>query len=878
MSRINRHFVWSVFLILIVIINLMNVNVAFADDGTPPPTATEEPTQPPVESTETPVVETPAPTETPVSTEETPVVEDQAPALEEAVPSELLAQVPEDTNVVVLDEQGQALVLGSQDAADALVTSDPVWCPASVAAPTPGLNNCSVSYAGITELLDAMRVNPTAFDEDGTIFLEKPAGLGFTTPLILDDSATSLFGSFATLSAFNLIIQGGWNVSPNTFSGHTNFGASGVIEGYVLIGSAINPWAGNITLRDINVSGISVANSVTVYTSSGNIVLSDVEVGQQRGTNYTAYLDSNSGNIIVGDTSFFAGDNTGGDRNKGFYAETTTGSISITGTGSSPTFQNARGTDPANYNGATLSAPTVTLTNVISQDNDGNGIAIFNANVVTLTNVTSGVVDPNPATPYAEGNGLSGVLVNGTGSTTVTINGGSFNRNGRYGIEILSGGAISIVSNPSYDGNVLGNFFENTPPDTSITSNPSSPTNNASATFSFTGTDNTSPGVLTFQCSRDGAGFTACISPINYAGLADGNHNFQVRALDQSGNTDPSPANFSWIIDTTPPTIGPHGDETVEATSSAGAVVNYISPATSDAVDGVGVASCSPVSGSLFALGDTTVTCTASDTAGNVATPSSFVVHVVDTTAPTLNLPTDITANATGSVGVVVSYSASASDIVDGSVLTNCSPASGSTFPLGSTTVNCSAVDSHGNSANGSFIINVIDLGGPALNLPANSVTEATIPVTGDELIDLDCFTVANAFGIMVTFHNLCDQQAGIGEITNTSLPGALPSGYSFVAGLDIQVLDLGQILEALPNNAGVQMEFPLGGSQDQFAVLYWNDGQWVEITQPMNDNDLDQVLSTNAQNELYKMSSSNSELQKVLTTEFTGTFVLVKK
>src|SRR3972149_7975342 len=86
MLRINRQLVWSIFLILVVIINLMNVNIVLADDTPPPPT--EEPTQPPVESTETPVVETPAPTDTPVSTEETPAAEEQVqgPALEEAVP------------------------------------------------------------------------------------------------------------------------------------------------------------------------------------------------------------------------------------------------------------------------------------------------------------------------------------------------------------------------------------------------------------------------------------------------------------------------------------------------------------------------------------------------------------------------------------------------------------------------------------------------------------------------------------------------------------------------------------------------------------------------------------------------------------------------
>ena len=43
----------------------------------------------------------------------------------------------------------------------------------------------------------------------------------------------------------------------------------------------------------------------------------------------------------------------------------------------------------ADYNGATLSAPTITLTNVTARNNDLNGIAIANANTVTLNNVTA---------------------------------------------------------------------------------------------------------------------------------------------------------------------------------------------------------------------------------------------------------------------------------------------------------------------------------------------------------------------------------------------------------------------------------------------------------------------------------------------------------
>ena len=86
-------------------------------------------------------------------------------------------------------------------------------------------------------------------------------------------------------------------------------------------------------------------------------------------------------------------------------------------------------------------------------------------------------------------------------------------------------------------------------PNTTITSSPTDLSNSDSASFSFTSTDSSS----TFQCRLDGAAFTACTSPESYGGLADGSHNFQVRATDGAGITDVSPASFTWTIDTTPP-------------------------------------------------------------------------------------------------------------------------------------------------------------------------------------------------------------------------------------------------------------------------------------------------------------------------------------
>jgi hypothetical protein len=85
------------------------------------------------------------------------------------------------------------------------------------------------------------------------------------------------------------------------------------------------------------------------------------------------------------------------------------------------------------------------------------------------------------------------------------------------------------------------------------------------------------------------------------------------------------------VNDTTPPVVTVN-DQTVEATSPAGAVINY--PATAvDNVDGALTPTCVPPPGSTFPLGNTGVTCTATDAAGNKGSDTA-VMRVVDTTAP----------------------------------------------------------------------------------------------------------------------------------------------------------------------------------------------------------------------------------------------------
>jgi hypothetical protein len=177
-------------------------------------------------------------------------------------------------------------------------------------------------------------------------------------------------------------------------------------------------------------------------------------------------------------------------------------------------------------------------------------------------------------------------------------------------------------------------------------------------------------------------------------------------ATDSSGNA-AVPSTFKVTLappvptDTIAPVIAAHENISVVGTGS-GATVTYTNPTATDDVDASVIVTCTPTSGSTFALGNTTVTCTASDVAGNAATPVTFTVTVAlppDTVAPVIGPSGDISILG-GLSGIPVIYAnPTATDNVDASVAVTCLPASGTTFAVGTTTVTCTASDASGNAA-----------------------------------------------------------------------------------------------------------------------------------------------------------------------------------
>jgi FtsP/CotA-like multicopper oxidase with cupredoxin domain len=119
---------------------------------------------------------------------------------------------------------------------------------------------------------------------------------------------------------------------------------------------------------------------------------------------------------------------------------------------------------------------------------------------------------------------------------------------GVHNFTVYAVNAQAVVSAPaSYTWTV-----DLTPPDTAIVSTPPLLTGISSATFTFNATPATGN---TFECQRDGGGFTPCVSPKLFTGLTAGAHTFDVRAKDAALNIDATPASYTWTVDvTTAPT------------------------------------------------------------------------------------------------------------------------------------------------------------------------------------------------------------------------------------------------------------------------------------------------------------------------------------
>jgi hypothetical protein len=287
------------------------------------------------------------------------------------------------------------------------------------------------------------------------------------------------------------------------------------------------------------------------------------------------------------------------------------------------------------------------------------------------------------------------------------------------------------------------------------------------------------------------------------------------------------PVTVSFAI-TVEDTTAPELDETslpgtligdvrvLEVTATGPATPVAWAPITADdLVDGELTLACTPASGTAFEVGDTLVTCSAKDHAGNEVT-TTFTVRVTDDGDPVVTITgAPATIEATGPDGAPVSFTATATDTVDGDLAPICTtgtPArplsSGDILPIGTHTVTCTATDEAGNTGEASFTVTVRDTTKPVVTVPGNVTVDGgttdrarvtfaaptatdTVdgPITPVTCVDQNGTTITSGMTLAVgTYPVTCSAtdtagQTGTATFTITVRDTSGPSGITWIGG-----------------------------------------------------------------------------------------------
>ncbi|HYR93545.1 MAG TPA: HYR domain-containing protein [Methylomirabilota bacterium] len=308
---------------------------------------------------------------------------------------------------------------------------------------------------------------------------------------------------------------------------------------------------------------------------------------------------------------------------------------------------------------------------------------------VTLRDTTPPVVT-TPPDQIAEATSPSGATVTYPACTaTDTVSPVSITYTQASGATFALGDTVVICTATDLSGNFTNGTFDVIVVDTTrptITAPPAQTveaTSAAGAIVSYggcTATDTVGPVTISYSQA------SGTIFPL-------GTTTVTCTATDASANASSATFQIS-VVDTTRPTISAPPTQTFEATSAAGAIVSYVGCTATDTVGPVTI-SYSQASGTTFPLGDTTVTCTATDAAGN-ASSATFHVIVRDTTKPVVTF----TGNATPyTVDQTVNIVCSFSDAV-GVVSNTCRNFSGPaySFGIGVTSYTATATDAAANT------------------------------------------------------------------------------------------------------------------------------------------------------------------------------------
>ena len=278
--------------------------------------------------------------------------------------------------------------------------------------------------------------------------------------------------------------------------------------------------------------------------------------------------------------------------------------------------------------GLTTNADSLDFGAVEVGQNASLSATIRNNLLLSVTLTTPLTIDGDNAADFSAGTPAAITLATGEStSAAVTFQPSTFGTR-NASLRITSNGGPATIA-------LHGRGVDTTPPTLTvpapITTEATGPT--TPLTFDATATDLVDGSVPVSCTPSSGSGFLVGTTPVNCT------------ATDAHQNS--ASASFTvTVTDQTAPALTLPGNLSAIATSPAGAVVSYGATAT-DLVDGSRPVVCAPASGSTFAIGTTSVECSASDTHGNTSS-GSFIV-----TVDTHDEPGRMTGDARIEVGAV---------------------------------------------------------------------------------------------------------------------------------------------------------------------------------------------------------------------------------
>ncbi|MFO7874720.1 MAG: HYR domain-containing protein, partial [Bacteroidales bacterium] len=196
---------------------------------------------------------------------------------------------------------------------------------------------------------------------------------------------------------------------------------------------------------------------------------------------------------------------------------------------------------------------------------------------------------------------------------------------------------------------------------------------------------------------------------------------------DTEGNEDECSFMVS-VEDNEPPQISGMPNNITQNTDAGecGAIVTWTEPTATDNCNVVSFTSTHNPNES-FPAGETTVSYTATDAAGNETT-ESFTITITDTEAPVISgMPSNITQDTdAGECGAVATWT-------EPTATDNCNVVSftsthnpNESFPAGETTVSYTATDTAGNETTESFTITITDTEAPVISGMPSNITQDT--------------------------------------------------------------------------------------------------------------------------------------------------------